>query len=866
MSGQSIPLIYNPDLVSREALVRSFVVREALLEEILEGLRRPGDTRQHHLVIGQRGMGKSTLLHRVAYAIDDDPALATRWTPLLFPEEQYNLRRLSDLFSNTVDALAERLERVGRDRDAHALDDAVQAAPTNEDARQEYLLQVLRDHCSREQTRMVLLLDNLDVALERIGDRGEWGLRQRLTEERWMVLIGAGTSMHESTWEHGRAFYDFFSVHELQGLDLNETRALLTRLAEMHEAKGVLLALENAPAKVRALHRLTGGNPRTLSLLFNVLRRDALGDITQDLTGLLDLCTPLYKHRLESLAPAQQRVVDTLALHWAPMTAGELAEALSEHVNDVSSQLSRLVRDGVVETISLPDTARAGHQIAERFFNVWYLMRAGRRLRKRLEWLVHFLKEFYEVAELEALTRAEVQRTRATSSPESIQVLLACADALTDVDFQRVVKAEVFALTKSHEEQNGPGLSGELFDLDGSDQRLREVGARIEAVKRLRRTLAELTTLPPGFSTDQLFETLLLLPEEERSRTLTRLTLAPNSENPTINTIHSLLHTAMSVYRGMPLARVRHAIEHGAMSSIFDIEGAVDQHVYFGNKFALTLSAQFCSIYSNSIKDVLALGRFINEEPVQQWLIWFGALGNAFEVYRADAAPQPEELLELSSKVSPPLDDWPFLIEGLSLDHPDVVRARSIFASSLDACVFLWGKRPNLLAARIALRAMQSANTPADADTRADLELIAAAVPELRRCPTYEGGSLNHFAPCASDALLLSSLASHMQRPSEVSQAKFLPLLQVAVASGLAPLVLAMMDRLDATERLRPVAAALHCVVQGHRDSLARLAAEVRGVTEELLTVIAPNLPATVPTRESKRRPRRSDVGRAPVR
>lgn len=858
MSGQSIPLIYNPDLVSRDALVRSFVVREALLDEILEGLRRHGDTRQHHLVIGQRGMGKSTLLHRVAYAIDDDPALATRWTPLLFPEEQYNLRRLSDLFSNTVDALAERLERLGRDRDAHVLDDAVQAAPPNEDARQEHLLRILRDHCSREQTRMVLLLDNLDVALERIGVRGEWGLRQRLTEESWMVLIGAGTSMHESTWEHGRAFYDFFSVHELQGLDLNETRALLTRLAEMHEAKGVLLALENAPAKVRALHRLTGGNPRTLSLLFNVLRRDALGDITQDLTGLLDLCTPLYKHRLESLAPAQQRVVDTLALHWAPMTAGELAEALSEHVNDVSSQLSRLVRDGVVETISLPDTARAGHQIAERFFNVWYLMRAGRRLRKRLEWLVRFLKEFYEVAELEALTRAEVQRTRETSSPESIQVLLACADALTDVDFQRVVKAEVFALTKSHEEQNGPGLTGELFDLDGVDHPLREVGARIEAVKRLRRAVAEVTTLPQGFSTDQLFETLLIIPEENREQILTALRHAPAQEHRQLSLIHGLAQTLRSNSTAQDFAHARNAIENGAMHSLLDINGAIEQYRHFQHDFTLTTSALFCAVNSRSIEDTLLFGRFIKSESWQLWSLWLGALGRTFDVYRSSPNIVVDHLKELSSFVALPQDDLLFAVSGLAADHPDAERARRITLSALDACVLLWGNRPNLLAARITMRAIQNASAMVDAEVRADLETIAQTLPELRECMMMIESSVGSLLyPWATTILLLSSLATCLRRSSEYSQMKqLMPLLQAVLSAGLGPQARAMLDRLDAVDRLRPLAAALDCIVQGQRDSLARLPAEVRGVTEELLTTLAPELPTTVSAKKTKRRPR----------
>ncbi len=447
MSAQTIPLIYNPDLVHRDTLVRSFVVREDLLAAVLDDLRRTTSTRQHHVFVGQRGMGKSTLLHRIAYAIDDDAELAQRWVPLLFPEEQYNIRRLSDLLSNTVDALAERLEGLHRDDDAAALDRAVQAIAGDEEARQGQLLALLRRHAEEEHVRLVLLIDNLDMTLERIGATPQWRLREILQGEDWLVVVGAGTSMHESTWEYDRAFYDFFQVHELKGLDYEETRRLFGRLAEMHQANEVTRALEEAPAKIRALHRLTGGNPRTLSLLFNVLQRAALGDITDDLTALLDLSTPLYRHRLESLAPQQQRVVDALALHWAPMTAGELAAALGDGVNDVSSQLSRMVRDGVIETLDLPDTTKSGYQIAERFFNVWYLMRAGRRLRKQLDWLVHFLRDFYEATELEALVRAEVQRGREKEkSGGRVQMLMAYADALEGGAVCRAVQAEALAM------------------------------------------------------------------------------------------------------------------------------------------------------------------------------------------------------------------------------------------------------------------------------------------------------------------------------------------------------------------------------------------------------------------------------------
>src|ERR1039458_8725612 len=78
--------VYNPALLKKEDLIRGFVARQPLLERLLDDLRReaPGSTPQHHLIIGQRGLGKTTLLRRLAFAVEDDPAPAAAWMPLVF--------------------------------------------------------------------------------------------------------------------------------------------------------------------------------------------------------------------------------------------------------------------------------------------------------------------------------------------------------------------------------------------------------------------------------------------------------------------------------------------------------------------------------------------------------------------------------------------------------------------------------------------------------------------------------------------------------------------------------------------------------------------------------------------------------------
>lgn len=439
---QSRPLrgaaLYNPHLLSKDELVELFLARHALLDRLVGDLRStpPDRPPQHHLVIGQRGMGKTMLLHRLAYEIEDDPNLSERWIPLTFPEEQYNVAHLSDFWLNCLDALSDRLERTGKRDLAADLDERIEALrKIAEKNRSREALATLLDAARRLGRRVALLVDNVDLVFDRISEKEEWAFRDALSREPGLVFIGASAAAAEATYDHGRAFYDFFQVHELGGLSLEETRGLLLHYAEVWSEPGVAEIVERHHARLRTLHTLTGGNPRTIVLLFNVLARGMGGDVRTDLEQLLDQCTPLYKARFEALPEQAQRVVHALAIHWDPISAGELAREMRLRVNLVSAQLNRLVQQGVVEKVPYDPSTKTGFQIAERFFNIWYLMRASRRVRRRLIWLVEFLRLYYSREELEEHARQHIiagDEVREAGRVAHAEMAFALADALRD--------------------------------------------------------------------------------------------------------------------------------------------------------------------------------------------------------------------------------------------------------------------------------------------------------------------------------------------------------------------------------------------------------------------------------------------------
>ena len=396
--------IYNPALLSKEELIAQFIARKPLLETILNDLRKQ-DRLDHRILIGPRGMGKTTLLRRIQFAVEDEPVLSKRWIALPFPEEQYNLARLSDFYLNCIDALGDALVHLGRTGEAEGLDRLRDALPDgNEDVRAEGALKLLLATANRLERRLILLIDNLEMVLDRLAP-WEWKLRELLGHDARLCVIGASAFTPEQTYEYGKAFYEFFRIHELRPLSEPEARQVLLHLADVRKAPQITKIVNEEPARVRTLLTLAGGNPRTLVQLYALLAQSSEGDARTDLERLLDECTPIYKAKFEALSVQAQQIVDAVALHWHPATVADIAAMTRLDPNVISSQVNRLFKDGLLEAVQAVEGNRKTYQIAERFFNIWYLMRASRRVRQRLIWLVESLRLVYGQDELPAHAR-----------------------------------------------------------------------------------------------------------------------------------------------------------------------------------------------------------------------------------------------------------------------------------------------------------------------------------------------------------------------------------------------------------------------------------------------------------------------------
>ena len=87
-------LYYNPEQMPDSEIKQTFVARQWLIDELLSLLKRQptGAGTQHSVIIGPRGIGKTTVLLMFRLGIIESE-LGKRWFPVRFPEESYSIYR-----------------------------------------------------------------------------------------------------------------------------------------------------------------------------------------------------------------------------------------------------------------------------------------------------------------------------------------------------------------------------------------------------------------------------------------------------------------------------------------------------------------------------------------------------------------------------------------------------------------------------------------------------------------------------------------------------------------------------------------------------------------------------------------------------
>ncbi|MCU0287780.1 MAG: ATPase [Acidobacteria bacterium] len=395
LPANTLSHIYNPLNQTEEEALKNFVVRQKEFHSIFNDIK--GSTmvhpEPHYIIQGQRGQGKTTLLLKLYYEIRRDEQLNRFIIPIIFKEEQYHIGSLFDLWAHTAEILEEE------DPGFVGLYEAIDAVYDSRDAELE-AFKMLENALREKKKKLVLLLDNIGQLLAKLEEREHHRLREILLTCAEIRIIGASAVVLEYTFDYSKPFYELFRIITLEGLTEPDTITLLLNLGEHYGQESIKRIVANEPGRIETLRRLTAGVPRTIILLFEIFVDHENGSAFQDLEFVLDRVSPLYKHRMDDLSPQQQKIVDAIAMNWDAMGVKEIAVKTRLESKAVSSHLKLLEKNRIIHKVKT-STKNYYYQVTERFFNIWYLMRYGKRRGKnRVQWLVNFLQDWCSREEL----------------------------------------------------------------------------------------------------------------------------------------------------------------------------------------------------------------------------------------------------------------------------------------------------------------------------------------------------------------------------------------------------------------------------------------------------------------------------------
>lgn len=389
--------IYNTQRVTDAQSKALFIARHRQFETIMNSLKEsvPDDCPQHHLIVAQRGMGKTTMLKRIEVELKTSP-WNERYMPVLFPEEQYNIQDLSSFWLNTIDALADLMEMYHDYNTVEEIDNVVKNLERilNADERASEAYKFIQLFSGKCKKRLVLLVDNLNIIFSRLSRDEQHTMRALMSENGAPIIVGASPIMINELMNYDAPFYDSFRIQLLEKLSLDEISAIIINLAELTGSDEIKNALNKYTSRIKSLYQLAGGNPRTAVILFRLLSRGFSPDINDDLEALLDDLTPVYKGKLEELSEQLQIIIDAIALAWEPVTLEQIRSTTRLESGQVSPQLKRLIDTGWIEKPSTRQGKGGAYELTERIFNIWYLMRRSSRRHKKS---IHCLSKFMEV-------------------------------------------------------------------------------------------------------------------------------------------------------------------------------------------------------------------------------------------------------------------------------------------------------------------------------------------------------------------------------------------------------------------------------------------------------------------------------------
>lgn len=458
---------YTPALIDPQTLARTLVGRDHELK-IIKGIlaqAAKGGSISHPLFVGPKGIGKSHILRIIYNSVKGNIDTAglnkykNKFVPVIFSEEEYptNITKLVLLILRQLESSAAP--------GIPAIPDSLKTLSAIGPREKEAAVAYVETFKAKTGKQLLLLIDNLNDIIERLSKEDQGLLRSLLMTSNSVLLIGAAPTLFDAVIDHNRPFYNFFQVIWLKDLSFDDAKILLARYAELDGKPELTKKFDEAEPKLRAIHRLAGGNPRLILSLYHIIAETDIASVQATFMTLLDELSPYFGERMRVISDQQQEIIDTMAKAPRLLTPTEIAADCHLPVNIVNAQIKRLEKLGYVRKAPQKKGKRVLYDINERLFSLWRQMRVGVG-RRRLSSIMQFLEAWFSPVESSKLLNgtfkphlSELVRIKETISEKDSLEYLELLDGLVkkgNINQLRVALKDI-------ESTNNPYLNEYLF-------------------------------------------------------------------------------------------------------------------------------------------------------------------------------------------------------------------------------------------------------------------------------------------------------------------------------------------------------------------------------------------------------------------
>ncbi len=408
--------ITPPDQLRHITIARTHIMEE-MQSKLLGSLEK--SSKQHSLFIGPRGAGKTHLLSLIEQEVGENPDLKERCIVVRFPEEPLRLISYVDFLMGICEILQDVLPPEEAEKWNRLYDQFIEE-PDSACIRDTLEAEIRKTGRDQKRT-LLIMLENFDTILtqqidsrhaskkERKSHQEAAALRKWFMGDNGCMLIATAPLYFPGISDEKQPFYDFFDVQTLPPLTTEETLQLIRKNLEWEKSiqSKWLDEFDDLKPRILALHEMTGGNPRLIMMLYELITRESIIAVRDQFLGLLDRITPFYQDRIKELPPQERAILETMArMRKVKKTPAAIAARMRFSPQQTSSLLKRLADSLYLKSAPNPDDKRSRiYTIREGFFDLWLAMNLSRADRTRLPFLVEFFETWYRSIDERAAKR-----------------------------------------------------------------------------------------------------------------------------------------------------------------------------------------------------------------------------------------------------------------------------------------------------------------------------------------------------------------------------------------------------------------------------------------------------------------------------